>query len=46
MKAISRREVMTLASAVAAVGNSILGTFLIDGHQEQARYVRDFIAAN
>jgi hypothetical protein len=27
-------------------GYAILGTFLIDGAQEQARWIRDFIAAN
>lgn len=27
-------------------GYSILGTVLIDGHQEQANWIRDFIAAN
>ena len=39
MKAISRREVITLASAVAAVGNSILGTFLMmDTKNRRAMY--------
>ena len=28
------------------MGYSVLGTVLIDGHQEQARWIRDFIAAN
>jgi len=34
-----------IAKGIVA-GYSILGTVLIDGHQEQANWVRDFIAAN
>lgn len=39
-------HVLRYTEASAIAGYSILGTFLIDGHQQQARYVRDFIAAN
>ena len=39
-------RVLKFVQSGAIAGYSILGTWLIDTHQDQARWVRDFIAAN